>query len=184
MALEKQIRKAHGPALMGVGAQWKTDVGHVVLIAENGDALVFISNRLDGAVADPELFRDVACFLKANTEASDRRTIKFDLVAHLHRQRVFSDSTFGPGKRTAGVLDHIRKELTEIEASPGDLTEWVDVVLLALDGAWRAGFEPEQIAQAIAAKQERNESRKWPDWRTAEPGKAIEHVRDDREYQP
>jgi hypothetical protein len=57
------------------------------------------------------------------------------------------------------------------------LSEWVDVILLALDGAWRSGASPEQIAFAIAAKQIKNESRKWPDWRTAEPGKAIEHVR-------
>lgn len=70
----------------------------------------------------------------------------FDLVAHLHRQRAFSQRTFGPGARAQGVVDHIRKELCEIEADPTDLTEWVDVVLLALDGAWRAGYEPEQIA--------------------------------------
>ncbi|MCZ7655551.1 MAG: DUF550 domain-containing protein [Rhodocyclaceae bacterium] len=55
---------------------------------------------------------------------------RYDLVAHLHRQREFSARTSGPGARTAGVLDHIRKELAEIEAKPADLTEWIDVVLL------------------------------------------------------
>lgn len=108
-------------------------------------------------------------------EASNLLT--FDLIAHLHRQRAFSQRTFGPGARTAGVLDHIRKEITEIEAYPGDLSEWVDVVLLALDGAWRHGHSPEQIAQAIADKQARNEQRQWPDWRSQPEGKAIEHVR-------
>lgn len=107
------------------------------------------------------------------TEAAPR----FDLVAHLHRQRAFSEKTFGPGARTTGVLDHIRKELREIESAPADLTEWIDVVLLALDGAWRAGHAPEEIAAALGAKQAKNEGRSWPDWRTAEPGKAIEHVR-------
>lgn len=102
----------------------------------------------------------------------------FDLVAHLRRQRFFSARVFGPGLRTQGVLDHIRKELAEIEAAPGDLEEWVDVVLLALDGAWRAGHEPAAIALAIATKQTRNELRRWPNWLTAEPGKAIEHVRE------
>ncbi len=101
----------------------------------------------------------------------------FNLISHLHRQRAFSFVTFGPGARTAGVLDHIRKELAEIEASPLDLTEWVDVILLALDGAWRAGHHPREITAAIEAKQTKNEARKWPDWRTAEPGKAIEHVK-------
>ena len=100
-----------------------------------------------------------------------------DLVAHLYRQRAFSVRAFGPGTRAAGVLDHIRKELKEIEAKPDDLSEWIDVVLLACDGAWRQGYSPEQIAQALAAKLARNEARTWPDWRTADPNKAIEHVR-------
>ncbi|WP_425330533.1 dATP/dGTP pyrophosphohydrolase domain-containing protein [Mycobacteroides abscessus] len=48
---------------------------------------------------------------------------------------------------------------------------------MAFDGAWRAGWEPQQILDAIVAKQSRNEQREWPDWRTADPEKAIEHVR-------
>jgi hypothetical protein len=100
-----------------------------------------------------------------------------DLIQHLHRQRAFSLKTFGPGARTKGVIDHIRKELAEIEADPHDLYEWVDLILLSLDGAWRAGHDPEDIAKAIDTKQTRNEARKWPDWRTADPDKAIEHDR-------
>ena len=119
-------------------------------------------------------------FVTAWDEAHAFGPAHFDLVAHLRRQRAFSLRTFGPGPRTAGVLDNIRKELAEIEAAPDDVEEWVDVVMLALDGAWRAGFEPAEIALAIAAKQTRNQLRTWPDWRTAEPGKAIEHVREPR----
>jgi dATP/dGTP diphosphohydrolase len=103
--------------------------------------------------------------------------IDLDLRWHLYRQRTWSLKTFGPGPRTAGVIDHIRKELTEIEASPSDLGEWIDVVILAFDGAWRAGYSPEQIVAALHAKQERNEAREWPDWRTQSPDRAIEHVR-------
>ncbi|WP_230411793.1 dATP/dGTP pyrophosphohydrolase domain-containing protein [Denitromonas iodatirespirans] len=102
---------------------------------------------------------------------------QFDLVAHLHRQKAFSLEAFGPGIRTQGVCDHIRKELLEIEANPEDIMEWIDVVLLALDGAWRCGIRPEWIAYCLDDKQTINESRTWPDWRTADPGKAIEHVR-------
>lgn len=98
-------------------------------------------------------------------------------VAHLTRQRQFSERTFGPGPRTKGVLDHIRKELGEIEADPSDLREWVDVIILAFDGAWRAGHGPQDILDAVVAKQARNEARTWPDWRTAAPDKAIEHDR-------
>jgi len=98
-------------------------------------------------------------------------------AAHIAHQREWSTATFGPGTRLLGVLDHIRKELTEIEADPADLCEWVDVLILAFDGAWRAGWEPQQIIDAIKAKQVRNEARTWPDWRTASEDQAIEHVR-------
>jgi hypothetical protein len=48
-----------------------------------------------------------------------------ELVEYLSRQRAFSERTFGPGSRTSGVLDHICKELREIEAKPHDLSEWI-----------------------------------------------------------
>lgn len=98
-------------------------------------------------------------------------------AAHLERQRQWSLATFGPGSRLLGVLDHIRKELREIEDNPTDVGEWVDVVILALDGAWRSGAEPQQIIDALIAKQARNEARAWPDWRGLSPDRAIEHVR-------
>lgn len=101
----------------------------------------------------------------------------FDLLTYLRRQRVFSEKTFGPGKRSKGVIDHIRKELVEVEEAPTDLKEWIDVVTLALDGAWRAGYSPEQIVAQLDATLTRNEGRQWPDWRNSPPDKAIEHVR-------
>lgn len=105
--------------------------------------------------------------------------LQFDLIAHLHRQRAFSRTAFGPGDRAAGVRDHIRKELDEVAADPVGkrLGEWVDVILLALDGAWRDGHEPEEVALALTDKLARNEKREWPDWRTADPNGAIEHVK-------
>jgi len=109
--------------------------------------------------------------------------LQFDLVSHLYRQKAFSERTYGPGERVKGVVDHITKELIEVQddAAAGlpVLGEWVDVIILALDGAWRSGATPEQIVAAIVAKQTKNEGRTWPDWRTADPGKAIEHVRTD-----
>ncbi len=104
---------------------------------------------------------------------------QYNLVSHIARQKAFSLRAFGPGNRTNGVLDHIRKELLEIEKEPLDIMEWVDVILLGIDGAWRSGAEPEEIAEALYAKLVKNEGRKWPDWRTADPNKAIEHVRND-----
>ncbi|TIT80134.1 MAG: DUF550 domain-containing protein [Mesorhizobium sp.] len=105
-------------------------------------------------------------------------TASFNMLAHLARQRAWSEATFGPGPRTNGVIDHIRKELREIEADPTDITEWIDVAILALDGAWRAGASPSQIIATLEAKQSKNEARVWPDWRTMSPDQAIEHVRE------
>ncbi|MCK1668656.1 dATP/dGTP pyrophosphohydrolase domain-containing protein [Bradyrhizobium sp. 153] len=105
-----------------------------------------------------------------------------DLIVHhhLHRQRDWSERTFGPYSRplrTEGVLDHIKKEVREIEAKPSDLEEWVDLIILGCEGALSQGHSPEAIARAWEAKQTKNEGRVWPDWRTTEPGKAIEHDR-------
>ena len=110
-------------------------------------------------------------------EEARREASLFDFEAHLIRQRDWSGRTFGPGGRAQGVADHIRKELREIEADPTDLSEWIDVVILALDGAWRSGAQPQQIIAALVAKQTKNEARVWPDWRTSDPNKAIEHDR-------
>jgi len=101
-----------------------------------------------------------------------------DLIDYVKRQIAWSKQTFGPGSRAQGVVDHIRKELVEIEADPQDLEEWVDVIILALDAAWREGYDPGDIAFMLEYKLAKNKNRKWPDWRTADTSKAIEHVRD------
>lgn len=104
-----------------------------------------------------------------------------DLIKHLHRQRDFSIKTFGPGDRTYGVTDHIRKELHEViydfESGANTLPEWIDIILLALDGAHRTGATPEEICKAIEEKQTINENRSWPDWKASDPNRAIEHDR-------
>jgi hypothetical protein len=100
-----------------------------------------------------------------------------NLAQVIRDQRQFSEATFGPGASTARILDHIRKELLEIEADPKDLTEWIDVVILALDGAWRQGYTPEEICEALYRKQKRNRERDWPDYRTVAQDKAVEHIR-------
>lgn len=100
-----------------------------------------------------------------------------DLVSYLHRQWAWSRETFGPALRTKGIVQHITKELREIEAEPHDLAEWVDVIILAMDGFWRHGGKPEDLLPAMQAKQDRNFARTWPDWRTMGEDQAIEHDR-------
>ena len=101
----------------------------------------------------------------------------FNFKEFLDKKSTWSERTFGPGLRTKGIIDHITKELKEIEEQPLDLSEWIDIVNLALDGSWRAGYSSEQIINELITKHIRNEHRTWPDWRTSDPDKAIEHVK-------
>lgn len=108
---------------------------------------------------------------------------------YVRRQIEWSTATFGPGERNAGIVEHIRKELEEIEADPDDVMEFIDVVILALDGAWRRlvhkGRSHDEAAKIVLylldKKFLKNSSRRWPDWRTAPRGSAIEHVREENE---
>lgn len=106
--------------------------------------------------------------------------MRLDLRAHLFRQMEASKKNFGPStsdEKLAAIVEHIRKETVEIEQDPRDLLEWIDVVILAFDGAWRAGYTPDEIVGALVFKQNKNESRKWPDWRDHPDDKPIEHDR-------
>lgn len=108
---------------------------------------------------------------------------RIDLANFIQIQTEFSIHTFGPGERTEGVSDHIRKELIEIqdaESAEERLKEWVDVILLAIDGAQRTGASPDAICDALREKLLKNMRRDWPDWRTADPDKAIEHVKQEQ----
>lgn len=100
-----------------------------------------------------------------------------NLIEHIKRQIEWSAKTFGPGPRTCGILTHINKEIVEIYENPKDLKEWIDIVILALDGAWRSGHSAEEISAALELKQTINEGREWPDWRLYNQDQPIEHVR-------
>ena len=86
---------------------------------------------------------------------------KFDLELFLKKQAYWSAHTFGEGKRTIGIVNHIKSELLEIEESPDDLSEWIDVLILAFDATWRLGATPEEVTSALAAKQKINTERIW-----------------------
>lgn len=101
-----------------------------------------------------------------------------DMVAYLAEQRDWSSKTFGPGSRMRGIVEHVGKELAEVTAArtpQESLEEWCDIAILALDGAWRAGFTPEQVCEQLHRKATINRARQWPP-----PGsqdRANEHVR-------
>ena len=114
-----------------------------------------------------------------------------NLEEHIVRQIKFSERVFGPGRRQKGILDHIQKECAEVE-NESALDEWVDLILLTVDGAWRhVAHHPDDqripymrktriariVCTAIDLKHGRNQQRIWPDWRKVPRDKAIEHDR-------
>lgn len=97
------------------------------------------------------------------------------IIGYIEKQIAWSLAVFGPGRRTKGICEHIRLELNEVEAKPDDLEEWCDVIILALDGAWRAGYSPSQIVDALKYKQSRNFLRSYP--KPVSEDHPSEHVR-------
>jgi hypothetical protein len=95
----------------------------------------------------------------------------------LDDQAAWSRETFGPHPRVDGILAHLAKEIEETRANPSDLEEWVDLAILAWDGAQRQGFSGARFIQAYRAKAARNKERTWPDWRTRSEDQPIEHDR-------
>lgn len=100
-----------------------------------------------------------------------------DISEIVQRQKTWSLKTFGPGHHTNSLLAHIRKELAEIEESPLSIDEWIDVALLALEGAWRAGHTPYDVERGLITKQCINiYERKWT--LPANEDEPAEHDRD------
>lgn len=94
----------------------------------------------------------------------------------IESKRAWSMETFGNAQRSEGIVKHIQNELIEVLDNPKDVSEWIDVILLALDGARRAGFVGEDIAYALFEKQHKNEKRKWGDHLA--PNEAGHHVKE------
>lgn len=115
-------------------------------------------------------------------------------------QAKWSRNTFGPGTREPGIIEHIKKELLEIEeaVTPEDkLSEWIDIIILGIDGAQRVITEEKGqilshghidamgdtsvgriILGAYFRKMNENYNREWPDWRNFKQNQAIEHIRE------
>ncbi len=134
--------------------------------------------------ADPKTIRSECGFRTAPTLAragmpASVKKIAFRLEQYLQDHFKWSADTFGPGERAEGLCRHIASELEEIRASNGqDLFEWIDVLILAFDGALRAGFSPAAIVEALQLKQETNKTR---EWRKVAPDQPSFHVKEKNE---
>ncbi len=138
-------------------------------IAELEEALASIRRHVDHKAdrSDYEVCVDrcPACLCDAPKPTLDAllaQAKREGLADYLRQAREFSEKTFGPGRRTLGVTKHIEKEIAEVRAKPNDLTEWIDIIILACDGYWRHGGQPEGLLADMMAKLAKNKARKWP----------------------
>lgn len=83
----------------------------------------------------------------------------FESFVENHRN--WSYATFGTGRQTIGLIRHIEKELDELRQTPDELSEWIDVMILALDGYLRHGGTVENALRDMQAKQKINLARRW-----------------------
>lgn len=93
-----------------------------------------------------------------------------NFLDYIVRHREWSLNTHGTPEQSSslGVARHIENELeTEILPllelnRPVPVEEWADVIILAIDGAWRQGATADDLCQALQAKQKKNMAREWP----------------------
>lgn len=110
---------------------------------------------------------------------------EYSFLEYVQRHVHWSLQTFHSANRWDydRLCRHIEKELEEIRRHPSDCEEWIDVIILAIDGAFRSGHSPAEIALTLRRKQDKNIQRTWiiPE----DPTIPIEHNRmEERETNP
>jgi hypothetical protein len=120
-------------------------------------------------------------------DAVDPRRVS--MVSVLASQITWSAKTFGTEARKEGLLRHIERECNEVRTAESggsnELSEWIDIVMLALDGAWRREWSStfyttneavaEEVVTALLAKMAVNQAREWPAPGVPED-QPVEHV--------
>jgi hypothetical protein len=86
-------------------------------------------------------------------------------------------ATFGTRQSVAGAIEHLRRELAEIERDPTDVEECADAFFLLVQIASRfAGADGAAFFAAVEAKLRKNEGRVW-----VVPASADEPIEHNRE---
>lgn len=104
------------------------------------------------------------------------------LVRFLRDLMEFQHEAFGDRQTIEGVISHVDEEVVEIKADPTDRKEWLDLMTLGVSAFRRLGDTPESLAEAWRGRLEVLKGRTYPDWRTADPDKHINHVRCDHDW--
>lgn len=160
------------------------------VVAEYLDKLFEDLTRLPGFSYSQIKWKfDNVCFYATGITGAMQRMIEntikdkasYDLIEHLHSQKSWSGRTFGHTyqvNRLEGILKHIEQEVEEVREDLYSLEEWIDLVTLSLDGAWRTGATNVEVAHALRDKLLKNKSREWPDWRTIKGDEPSNHIKD------
>ena len=130
---------------------------------------------------------DAMCTLEIEDAINESQMETFHEKVHFkedfsdlyYRHANWSRKTFGPDSERGaiGPLNHLEKEIKEVQEAPGDIYEYVDCLLLVMDASRRAGFDQKQLIHAAYQKLEENKNRSWPDWKTSSLDNPMEHIR-------
>ena len=137
-----------------------------------------VTTRISHKWLERKSKRELASIIMANLDRIDLFADQSPTIeSYFARQIEWSRRTFGEGKRTNGILQHIGKEVVEVAITPDDRFEWLDVAILAMDGYWRnGGGTAETLMPDLQAKQQKNFARKWPPPKPED--EATEHIRE------
>lgn len=72
----------------------------------------------------------------------------------------FTDRAFGQATPVS-KLHHLAEEVQELIETPEDRLEWADCMILLIDAAKKAGYDMNDLYQAVQDKMEINKKRKW-----------------------
>lgn len=101
----------------------------------------------------------------------------YDLIKALKRQFEFSQRVFGAGPKTEQILRHISRQSVDTIARGNPTEEWVDIMILAMDGALRSGSTPYEIAGLLEYKMTVNEAREWPKLEDQVMDEPVHHIK-------
>lgn len=73
----------------------------------------------------------------------------FSLHDYLRAHNAWSARTFGTDRKPMSIIKHLRKELEELQQKPDDILEYVDIIILAADGAFLCQYTPNQVVEAL-----------------------------------
>ncbi len=85
----------------------------------------------------------------------------FNIKEFFDTKLAWSRDTYGD-LSSKTIIDHLHKEIIEASYDPKDILEWVDIILLAIDGAGRfANADGATFVEALKKKFEINRKRTW-----------------------